>query len=136
MVEQFLYWTKHERDGSAEFVADVAEEDGLGTIELGECVGAAFFVFRGAGVVNGANELIDHEREKGEVFRIEIASGIDSADQKTEGSGLGGRRNRKDDGFRNRSIGGADRERVVWRELDDFGLGGSGDFFEKQRSGG
>lgn len=133
MAEQFLDGAEHEGDWSSKFVTDVAEEDGLGAIEFGESVGAAFFIFGGASVVDGADELIDDEREKGEVFGVKIAGGVDATNQEAEWNGLSRRCDGKNDGFRNGLVGGTDRKCSVRWELDDLSFGEGDDFVERPK---
>src|SRR5262249_43327925 len=109
LSEKLLDWAEHQRNRSAEFVADIAEEDGLGPVQLGESVCTSLFVFGCAGVVNGADELIDDEAEECEVFGIELARRVDSANEEAKRRDLGGRGNRQHDRFHDRLASSAER---------------------------
>src|SRR5580704_13827111 len=107
--EELFDRAKHQRDRGSKLVADVAEKNGLGSIKLGESVGAALFVFCSTSVVNCTDELVDDEREEGEIFRVEVARRIDTTDQESERGDLGGRGDRKNDSFANGLLGSAVR---------------------------
>ncbi len=62
--EQVLDGTEHQRQRSAEFVADVAEERCLRPVDLGERLGALLLFLVGARVCNGGRELRSKQFEE------------------------------------------------------------------------
>ena len=78
--QKFLHGTKHEREGRAEFVADVAEECSLGAIEFCESIQTPSFFFGGACILDGSGDLVYKQVKEGHVFRIQPAGGIHASD--------------------------------------------------------
>ena len=78
--QQILDRTQHERQRSAEFMADIAEECGLGAINFRQGFESLSLFFRGAGVLDGGRDLSGDQFVEGSIFRIEFACRIDPGD--------------------------------------------------------
>ncbi len=70
---QILDGRQHERQRRAELVAHVAEEGGLGAVDLGELLGALALVLILACAADGGGHVVGGEREEGTVSLVERA---------------------------------------------------------------
>ena len=84
-LEGILRRPQHQRQGCAEFVADVAEKDRLRAIELGERFGAApLFLVGGCGG-DGRGHVPRHQIEKSPVRIVELQTGAQPHDHRADG---------------------------------------------------
>ena len=70
--QQILDGTEHERQRSAEFVADVAEERGLRAVNLGQGFQPLSLFFSGARILDGGGDLPGDQFIERAVFGIEL----------------------------------------------------------------
>ena len=73
---------EHQRERRAELVADVAEEGGLGPVELGERLGAPALLLVGARVGDGGGDVAGDQIEEAPVVVVEHARGLTPATRK------------------------------------------------------
>ena len=81
--QRILNRTKDECERSAQFVAHVAEECGLGAIKIGQFFGASFFRFIGFGVRDAGGNLAGSQIEKAGIARVKLAVGVQCGDEDT-----------------------------------------------------
>ena len=125
--EQLLERAEHQREGSAELVAHVAEEGGLGAVELGQGLGAAALVLVGFGFGDGGGDLGGGELEEGAVGVVQLFTGADAGYQEAGGLGLaGGDEGEHERGFAERGP----------RAAGDAELGQSADLLDARGGGG
>jgi len=124
--EKIFDGAEHEREGRAEFVADVAEEGGLGAVDFGEAFEA--FAFGGCrfGALNRGRKLVGDEIEEGAIFGIEAAGGIYTGDENAESTIVAAVNDGKNDGLHDGLIGETDGDRfeIEVGEGDDLGQAG------------
>ncbi len=68
--QRILGWAKHQRQRRAKLVADVAEEDSLCAVELGQCLGALALLLVCLGVREAGRDLRRHQLHKAAVAVI------------------------------------------------------------------
>ena len=101
-VEQVLEGAEHQRQGRAEFVADVGEEGSLGAVDLRQRFGAPAFLLVGLGVGDRRGDLSGRKAEKTPVVVVEQPERIEADDEHAGAAGFPGRQN-------------GDQGRVSWR---------------------
>ena len=72
---------QNESERSAQLVTHVAEERGLGAIQLGEFFSAFSFLLIGVGVVNAGGDLAGDEIEKSLVKAVELPVGVERGNE-------------------------------------------------------
>src|SRR5258705_1046713 len=87
--QNFFNRIHHECQRSAELVADVREEGRLGTIDLGQRLGALAFRFESTRIRNARGDMACNEIEEGAVVGVEDAARAYTGDQEASGSRLG-----------------------------------------------
>src|SRR6267142_986468 len=87
--QNFFNRIHHECQRGAELVADVGEEVRLGTIDLGERLGALAFRLESTRIRNARGDMACNEIEEGAVVEVEDAARTHTGDQEASGSRLG-----------------------------------------------
>ena len=79
--EKFFHRTQHQGERRAQFMADVREEGGLGTVDLGKCFSAAAFRFPRARVAQRGCYLTGEQIDEAAVPGVETPVRIDARDE-------------------------------------------------------
>src|SRR5882672_6769935 len=87
--QNFVNRIHHECQRGAELVADVGEEGRLGTIDLGQRLGALAFRFESTRIRNARGDMDCNEIEESAVVGVEDAARAHTGDQEASGSRLG-----------------------------------------------
>ena len=88
LVQRVLERTDHQCQRRAEFVTDIGEEGRLGSIDLGQRLGAAAFLLIGLGVGDGRRDLTRHQPEEASIVLVEQSEGIEADDQNARAPGF------------------------------------------------
>src|SRR5262245_35907662 len=81
LCQQRLDWAQHERKGCAKFVAHIAEEQSLCTIDFGQGVHSPAFVFICPRIRDSCCDLSPNELEEATIERIESKPRTNSRNQ-------------------------------------------------------
>ncbi len=76
-------------------MTDIAKEDGLGAIKLGQCLRALALFFISAGVGDGAGDVATDKLKKRPEGRVQALAGVDGGEHESKGRVLAGLENRK-----------------------------------------
>src|ERR1700739_610181 len=79
----FFKRTEHQREGSAEFVADVAEERGLGTVKLGQSLRPLALLLIGASAGHTDRDLFGNPIDELAVSIVKGSARMDSRDEES-----------------------------------------------------
>src|SRR5581483_7911356 len=86
--QKLLERAQHERERSAEFVAHVAKEQGLGAIDLSQSLTAFAFQLQGARIGEAGADLSGYQGEKAVVFFVESLARVDATQKNARQSFL------------------------------------------------
>ena len=126
--QHFLERTQHQLQRRAEFMADVAEECGLGAIDLGHRVGAGALVLVRASAGQPDGNLFGDPTHELAAGIIERSARIDSQNEEPRHSAVFAETNRHDCSFfRSYRPGGGRQQRCALAQIDDNSLIGQCD---------